>query len=414
MAQVIPDSKNFFETQQAFLKQSLQDYSSFLGALPLLVKYYSKDHLNSTHDENLHTVQEILGDDSPVKFNVIFDFPFYKATNLDSGVEDSEDVGSEGDVNGTALVPPQMVTPRIDDLFVIPYFGKETIFRVNQVKRSNIRGRSFFEVTYYLYSVLGANGDLSKQVQKEYQVVGSPTSVSKSAIIAADKAQLCQTIQKKIELLINNLSSFYEPIAEAYVFKGSSEIWRWDECVHSFISNNQIFDRGGNNIWRNEITLRHVNALDDPDMYTQYQGSVYWALENSDYNMLDESFKGAFESNTYASESPARFLQNTIVKGTRYTAESSVATFNFQRIFGNIKEYLEDESGLVVPDVGSALKYIRLIKSFKEDTVLTEVESHLEGIIPERSIYDYYYLPTAIFIFKGIVSRIRTLYNFNN
>lgn len=410
MASVIPDSRNFKQTESAFLKQSLFDYSSYLNALPLLVTYYSKDHMNSTYDENLHTVQEILGNDSPIKFNKIIDFPLYKASVLEGTEDESEDVGTEGDVQGTAIIPPQQVYPRVDDLFQIKFYGKETVFRVSAVKRSNIKGKTFFEISYYLYSTLGDSGNLDDQVQNEYKVVGSPSSVTKSAIVSVDKAEVCEKLQTKINNLQNNLKAFYNDQAEAYIIETSYNVYKWDECVHAFVCNNKIFDKAG--AYRNEVTLRHIEAIDYPDMYDQYEGSIYWALEHGDYSMLNPEYTGASSWAIFSSESPLRFLQDATISGAIYNSGNIKSSY--MTIFGNLKEYLEDTSGEVKPSVTMAESYLKLMKYYHDEPNIDEIDSYINSIIPKRTVYDYYYLPIAIFIFKNLIEQIKNIYNFNN
>lgn len=411
MAAILPDSKNFLQTQDAFLKQSLSEYSTFLNALPLLVEYYSKDFLNSSHDVNLHTVQEILGDDSPVKFNRIIDFPLYKATNLEGTEEDSEDVGTEAQIEGTAIVPPSNVMPRIDDLFIIPWYTRKAIFRVKTVKRSNLKGRTFYEIGYYLYSTMEEMGDIDKQVSKEYRVVGSPSAVNKSAIISVDKADLCFEIQKKVDYLVNNLSIFYNQYCEGYVYQESYDIWRWDECVHYFVSHNVLFERAV--AYRNEFTIRNLEPTEYPDFYTAFQSSLYYAIENQDYSLMDGK-QGAYLTGSYTDSLPGSFLRTVKVKATRYAQTDDVTTYHYYNVFGNIKEYLLDTTGTVEPSLKGAEQYFKLIKFYKENTDLDKIESYMKTIIPAGTIYDYYYLPTAIFIFKDFLKRIRTIYNFNN
>lgn len=410
MATVLPDSKNFANTEKAFLKQSLEDYSSYLNSLPLLVEYYSKDHFNSTFDENLGTVQEILGPDSPVKFNKIQNFPLYKASILEGTEDDSEEVGTEGDVQGTAIVPPQQVYPRVDDLFIIKFYGKETVFRVSSVKRSNIKGKSFYEISYYLYSTLGDGGNIDNQVKKEYKVVGSPSSVTKSAILAVDKAEICERLQNKIELLINRMKAFYSDEGEAYLFDLGTGKIRWDECVHAFIAKNGLFDRSI--AYRNEVILRSLDPLDNGDFYDQYSSSIYFALEQGNYSLIDDSFSGVSEWACYTEELPLRFKQGISVVGCIFNG-GTIKT-NFNTVFGNLKEYILDTTDTIEPTVKLAEGYLKLLKYYVNDPVLENIVDYLDIIKPGRTIYDYYYLPIALFIYKDLINRIRKIYNFNN
>lgn len=417
MATVLSDTRNFKATQAAFLKQSLEDYSTFLNALPLLVNYYSKNFFASTHDVNLRTVQEILGTDSPVKFNLIKNFPFYKATNLsDADPDESDDVGTEANVEGTALIPPTSVQPREDDLFTIPWYGHKTaVFRVSKVTRSNIRGRAFYTVNYYLYKTFADIEDLKKQVERNYEVVGSPSSANKSAIIAEDKAELVFEIQKKVDSLVEDVSAmFYDRRTDAYMIELDTlpfYLW-WDECLHYFVARNNTMSRS--RPFRNECHPISYNIEDFPGLYRVYKTTLFWAVENHNFNLMAD-YLGAYMRMPYHEEVPGRHLRDYVVRGIGYAGSCCTpCKFGFQNVFGNLWEYLRDETDTIKPDLPEAAKYQMLIKFWKNDPILEQTLKYTKLLTPTGSIIDYYYLPIAIYILRDIINRIRTIYDWNN
>jgi hypothetical protein len=417
MATVLSDTRNFKATQAAFLKQSLEDYSTFLNALPLLVNYYSKNFFASTHDVNLRTVQEILGTDSPVKFNLIKNFPFYKATNLsEADPDESEDVGTEANVEGTALIPPTSVQPREDDLFTIPWYGHKTaVFRVSKVTRSNIRGRAFYTVNYYLYKTFADIEDLKKQVERNYEVVGSPSSANKSAIIAEDKAELVFEIQKKVDSLVEDVSAmFYDRRTDAYMIELDTlpfYLW-WDECLHYFVARNNTMSRS--RPYRNECHPISYNIEDFPGLYKVYKTTLFWAVENHNFNLMAD-YLGAYMRMPYHEEVPGRHLRDYVVRGIGYAGSCCTpCKFGFQNVFGNLWEYLRDETDTIKPDLPEAAKYQMLIKFWKNGPVLEQTLKYTKLLTPIGSIIDYYYLPIAIYILRDIINRIRTIYDWNN
>ena len=417
MASILSDTRNFKATQAAFLKQSLEDYSTFLNALPLLVNYYSKNFFASTHDVNLRTVQEILGTDSPVKFNLIKNFPFYKATNLsEADPDESDDVGTEANVEGTALIPPTSVQPREDDLFTIPWYGHKTaVFRVSKVTRSNIRGRAFYTVNYYLYKTFADIADLAKQVERKYEVVGSPSSANKSAIIAEDKAELVFEIQKKVDSLVEDVSAyFYDRRTDAYMIELDTlpfYLW-WDECLHYFVARNNTMSRS--RPYRNECHPITYNIEDFPGLYKVYKTTLFWAIENHNFNLMAD-YLGAYMRTPYHEEVPGRHLRDYVVRGIGYAGSCCTpCKFGFQKVFGNLWEYLRDETNTIKPDIPEAAKYQMLIKFWKDEPVLEQTLKYTKLLNTTGSLIDYYYLPIAIYILRDIINRIRTIYDWNN
>ena len=416
MARIVANDKNFRETQRAHLKASLDTYKVFFNDLPLLVNYYSKSHAESTHDVNLGTVQEIVGDDSPVVFNLIKDLPLHKASNLDVNPEDSDDAGTEAQVEGTAIVSPSALMPREDDCFTIPWYGhKKAIFRVQNVKRSNIKGQSFYEITYYLYQVYSGTGDIDKQVARVFRVIASSHSVNKTAIVEDSKADICAAIEQKLDVLVDEVEMLYDLRTDAYMFPVMNGTYLlWDEALHYFASKANVFYR--NFSFRQDRIPLKIDVRDYDELYRFYTHSLWWALEHHNFWHMGP-YLGIYMITPYREEVPGRHLRDVYVRGAKYCASETVnpCMFGYQRVFGNLWEYLRDETDTIKFDVLDAYGYGLLLKFwFQEKRDIDKIPEIINKIIPAGLITDYYYLPAAIFMLKDLRESIMQTFDYKS
>ena len=130
----------------------ISKYSKYINSVPNFVTYYSRDYIESTEDSGMGTVNEIVGDESPTRYNKINNFPLY-------GVEDStpelnvDGINGLGLINeGSAVIIPDTIVPRPDDLFIFSY-SEDTeeaklIYRVTDVNITAIDSNTFYQITY--------------------------------------------------------------------------------------------------------------------------------------------------------------------------------------------------------------------------------------------------------------------------
>ena len=415
MARIIAQDKIYRERQRAHLKASLDTYKTFFDSIPMLVEYYSKSHAESTSDVNLGTVQEIVGSDSPIKFNLIKDFPLYNCTNLDVSAEDSDEAGTEADVTGTAIVIPSALMPREDDCFTVPWYGhKKALFRVSNIKRSNIKGQSFYEISFYLYTVYSGTGDIMKQVGRIFNVIASPSSVNKTAIVEESKADICAEIDKKLEILVSELEMFYDLRTDCYMYPIMPGYLLWDEALHYFASKTNCFYRNWDH--RQDRVPLKIDVRDYPDLYRLYTHTLWWALEKHN-NLHMADYLGIYLIAPFRSEVPGRHIKDIFIRGAAYcaTPDPGPCKFGYQRVFGNLWEYLRDKSDTIKFDVEGAEAYGILIKFwFEHQQDIDQIPKIIGRINPCGSLLDFYYLPAAIYILKNIEDEIQATFDYKS
>lgn len=142
MGQILQDkvflNANIFQ----FEKRLESQYTIFLDKIPTFVTYYHISVNNSMTDSGFLNVDEIVGNDSPIKFQKIDDFPIYGIEAIQLDLSD-EDEGLNSSYESEGIILPNTIKPLPNDYFTITYLSKEYIFMVNNIDYDTIKSNNF-------------------------------------------------------------------------------------------------------------------------------------------------------------------------------------------------------------------------------------------------------------------------------
>jgi hypothetical protein len=151
MATIINDQNIIQDKINQNLNSSLVDYSEILGSAPTYLNYFNKVVSASTSDVNLDSVYQVVGSNSPIKFNKIESFPVYGIEQISLTLSETE-FGAESDVNTTFIILPGTIKPFVDDIVLVPYTDyltqeeKHAVFQIINVDRSSLGGKRFYKL----------------------------------------------------------------------------------------------------------------------------------------------------------------------------------------------------------------------------------------------------------------------------
>ena len=105
---------------KGYIEQATGSYARLFGKSPTFVTYYARDPLTSMTDVNLGGAIQLIGPESPIKYQIIHDFPIYGVSEADasSAYEELQGVVSNN-VRGEAYVLPGTIAPSENDFFII-------------------------------------------------------------------------------------------------------------------------------------------------------------------------------------------------------------------------------------------------------------------------------------------------------
>ena len=128
MGSFIKDENFLNDNIFLFEKRLGSQYSIFFdGKTPTFVTYYHINNINSIADSGFLNVENILGPESPIRFQKIESFPLYGIESIKPDLVD-EDEGLNSNFDGEAIALPNTIKPLPNDFFTINYLDNTFLF----------------------------------------------------------------------------------------------------------------------------------------------------------------------------------------------------------------------------------------------------------------------------------------------
>ena len=287
LARLIPHKEIIKNNINDYLEKTTGFYSRFQQTPPTFVTYYSQDRLTSTYDVGLENVIEVVGRESPIKYNKITDFALY---GIETGTLQTElgDFGMDTNFEGDALVLPNTIRPYPDDLFSIYYNGEEIMFRVTNVEIDKLSDSNakYYRITYEL--AREKKDLISDQIQEDYEMFYENLGTEEAVVVKKSSARLI----KNIDILEERLIKFYGKAFYNERFGIISYRYHdrnlYNSYLIKFLADNELLERKHSYL----STIFIYDIFDDDAIFEElYERTLYWALENKDIDRLEvESF----------------------------------------------------------------------------------------------------------------------------
>lgn len=290
--ELIYDNQAFGSTNQlvyderALIDQQIYKYDKFLHARTnkytgqgrTLVTYFSIDERNTTDSVGLNAAYQILGPDSPFRYNKIHHFPILGFSPLNP---ENSNAGSTNirdyKLNGDGFVIPGTVMPKENDFMIVEHLRMTHLIRITEVIQDGLNTDGSYRITYSLYSTEPRDLQaLEKQVIGEYvtdlQTIGGEDL---TPVIGKEDYELRSRLIKMIDDMVENyVANFYDHRHNCFLLHLNGRTL-FDLCGNMFMARQGtvIRDNGHRNIVLNE------NKIRNPEMLFHYQRSPYKWIE---------------------------------------------------------------------------------------------------------------------------------------
>lgn len=222
----------------------VNQYAKYIDSTPSFVTYYSRDVDTSTENPGLGQVKEIVGVDSPLRYNKIKNFPLYGVEEVNPSINSDGISGINVDIENTAVILPDTVIPKPDDLFVLHYDENtdknSAVYRITGVDINAVDSNTYYQISYistpYDYNILN-----KRQVIDDYRFVYGNTGSKYENILLEDKyievASLEQQFVRYMNFLLDN---FYDEDRNMVYFKDKNGNHIFMDEVHDFLNNHKL------------------------------------------------------------------------------------------------------------------------------------------------------------------------------
>ena len=286
---------NLVYDENSLLDQQMYKYDKFLhsrinkytGDGKTLVTYFNINDQNSTTSLGMETHYQILGKDSPLRYDRIENMILLGFTQLnpeDSNVS-STNVRNYS-LSGESFIIPGTIMPKENDFFIVNHLNMNHLFRVTAVTQDGLNANGYYKFSYSLYSTNPEELDnLRKQTIGNYvmdlQTIGGEDL---TPVISKEDHEIRSRLISMVNDMIESyIAQFYDQTHNCFIchLNGRS---LFDLCGNMFMAKHGIMirDNCNGNIVLNE------NKTNDPRINMLYQKSPYkWIERDAPLRYLD-------------------------------------------------------------------------------------------------------------------------------
>lgn len=184
----------------------LGQYSKYLDTTPTFVTYYSINQARSRADAASGMIEELIGHNSPLRFNKITEFPIYKMQQLiPNGTFEDGFYDVELEISDITILP-RTLRPRGDDFILIEMPNTpKLLFRVTNFKLNTVQSNDFYMLDADLFVVGDGADEIEKQVVERYHCVFENIGTQNNCFITDDTYNNAQGLLA----ILNTLTAMY-------------------------------------------------------------------------------------------------------------------------------------------------------------------------------------------------------------
>lgn len=240
---------------------------------PVLCNWYNIDKDTTTLDEGTGAEYSAIGQNSPIRYNLIKDAIFYgNGIRIEIDLEYDEDGLTSAPPSISGIVLPNTWIPYSGDYFTLKQAGKEFIYRVNSVSYDTIDNNNN---VYKFEAMMDQAGEsfLHKQVVNTFRMIINNVGTSFKPIIKEEIYDCIDTMDGILLQLKNYfISLYYNDDVQTFTYKGPYGNL-YDPYMIEFMSRNDILAGSDEYIFVNhEVSVPRTFAID-------YNESIFRALE---------------------------------------------------------------------------------------------------------------------------------------
>lgn len=398
MAMLINEKRMVDDTLFHYEQRFHSPLSRFIDKTPTFTTYFHIADDASTTSEGFNSVDDYLGDSSPIRYRRIENFPLYGLDQILLQIEDT-DQGLDRSYEGEATLINSTITPCQNDMFMIPSLKDFYIFKVITVNSDHIMSDNYYRVGFSLQYIDREKATwLNKQTVEKYNCVLENIGTEKKCLIRSD-------IYDKI----GKLEEMYTNMVDIYISVFYNERYN---CFLGELDGpcTLLYDP-----FQVEFMLRHdlmnqKNRLDvivptehftDSKRRLKYERSIYRFFERRDLSLISNFKYNTFQGVNNPETAFAHYVDNTVfivdIPQSKYIPECA------NQIFSDDFVAAVKVNGPVETRYGKLLKdYIRNDEMTIDDVPLDLME---ELLSLNADIEIFFLVPIMLYIIRTLIAK---------
>lgn len=398
MAMLINEKRMVDDTLFHYEQRFHSPLSRFIDKTPTFTTYFHIADDASTTSEGFNSIDDYLGDSSPIRYRRIENFPLYGLDQILLQIEDT-DQGLDRSYEGEATLINSTITPCQNDMFMIPTLKDFYIFKVITVNSDHIMSDNYYRVGFSLQYIDREKATwLNKQTVEKYNCVLENIGTEKKCLIRSD-------IYDKI----GKLEEMYTNMVDIYISVFYNERYN---CFLGELDGpcTLLYDP-----FQVEFMLRHdlmnqKNRLDvivptehftDSKRRLKYERSIYRFFERRDLSLISNFKYNTFQGVNNPETAFAHYVDNTVfivdIPQSKYIPDCA------NQIFSDDFVAAVKVNGPVETRYGKLLKdYIRNDEMTIDDVPLDLME---ELLSLNADIEIFFLVPIMLYIIRTLIAK---------
>ena len=237
--------------EQALIDQSVYKYDEFLhsrinkytGAGRITVTYFNINDQFTTDSLGLNTHYQILGPDSPLRYDKIEKFPMLGMSPLQTEEKQASTTNVRDlSTSGEAFIIPGTIMPKENDFFIVNHLKMNHLLRVTQVSQDSFNTDGSYKINYDLFSTNPNDLEmLNRQTVKEY-VVDFKTvgGTDLTPVIGKEDYNHRSRLIKMVDDMVENyVARFYDHTHNCFILHLNGRSL-FDPCGNMFMAKHGI------------------------------------------------------------------------------------------------------------------------------------------------------------------------------
>mgnify|MGYP003571241841 CR=1 FL=1 len=380
---------------------------------PVLVTWINVNDRKSTATSGLESVDELLGENSPFRYNRVENLPVYGVTKEIQSLEMQLDDFDIADMNWEIepVIPPNTVIPNTYDYMIYKFdSGRSVVFRVNNVQISTARSNGFYKVPMHLVDIDSSEYEtkIEKQVVDELIVDLDRVGTNERCIIKTSTFGEIKSLEKIIiQTMSDYVDTFFDRKYNSFIFRGFNDgkFIIYDPYLTKFIINHDLLN------YYSEI-LQPIVIEQRETFRADYNKTVFRALEMRDLNRIKPLL---YEVATFDQKrtNPFYYWGEEVVyqiktyedKDVRYP-KNNYMDFNWLYNMRTV-----EESPVVSMIENTIIRYFKKndFEKFLSETDIEELRKVIQE--PEYSETFFYLVPIVLYILTQYMNHLINSYS---
>ena len=382
---------------------------------PILVTWVNVNSEKSTALNGLETVDELLGENSPLRYNKVEGLPAYGIARDIQNLEMSLDDNGILDMNWEIepVIPPNTVIPSPYDYLIYKFAsGRTAVFRVNDVKTSTAIAMTngFYKVPMHLVDIDSHEYEtrIERQVEDELEVNLDRVGTNKRCIINSKTLEDIRELDKLIRQTVSDyVDTFFNHRYNSFIYRGYGDtgLIVYDPNLTRFIINHKLLE------YYPDI-VQPIVIDQDETFRADYNKTIFRAVEMREWRRikslcyeLTNFTRQRTNPFTYWGEENVYLLKTYEDKEVRYP-KNTYMDFNW---LYNIRTVQESPTVTMIEN--SIIRYFQR-DTFDKFLSKNDIEQ-LRNVIqePEYSETFFYLIPIVLFILISYSEHLNDAYS---